>query len=197
MKFLVILIASAALATVTNALPVRLVEREPTRHFQGSMPPPNSPHLANGSGNGSDTENDSEIATESYTINTTSATASSTFTTSIPPSTTADETVIHSSSTLSLPVGTLLQTQSIALPTSTGRKTVVDASGLAEEERVLCNYLRYPSTANIHPQLLNLGEHALTEDNNEPWVTLHIALAKYAPGVCKVTQINRISCNLL
>ncbi|KAJ3807765.1 hypothetical protein F5876DRAFT_79406 [Lentinula aff. lateritia] len=120
MKFFVILIASAALATVTNALPVRLVEREPTRHFQGSMPPPNSPHLANGSGNGSDTENDSEIATESYTINTTTATASSTFTTSIPASTTADETVIQSSSTLSLPVGTLLQTQSIALPTSTG-----------------------------------------------------------------------------
>ncbi|KAH7875464.1 hypothetical protein F5879DRAFT_403061 [Lentinula edodes] len=125
MKFSAILIASAALATVTNALPVRLVEREPTRHFQGSMPPPNSPHLANGSGNGSDTENNTEIATESYTISTTSATATSTFTTSIPASTPATETAIQSSSTLSLPVGTLSQTQSIVIPTSIGSNGAV------------------------------------------------------------------------
>ncbi|KAJ3914671.1 hypothetical protein F5877DRAFT_70506 [Lentinula edodes] len=127
MKFFAILIASAALATVTNALPVRLVEREPTRHFQGSMPPPNSPHLANGSGNGSDTGNNTEIATESYTITTTSATATatSTFTTSIPTSTPATETAIQSSSTPSLPVGSLSQTQSIVIPTSTGSNGAV------------------------------------------------------------------------
>ncbi|KAJ4487271.1 hypothetical protein C8J55DRAFT_594888 [Lentinula edodes] len=126
MKFFAILIASAALATVTNGLPVRLVEREPTRHFQGSMPPPNSPHLANGSGNGSDTENNSEITTESYTITTISSTATSTFTTSIPASTTVTETAVHSSSyTLSLPVGTFSQTQSVVIPTSTGSNGAV------------------------------------------------------------------------
>ncbi|KAJ3926064.1 MAG: hypothetical protein NXY57DRAFT_966955 [Lentinula lateritia] len=125
MKFFAILIASAALATVTNALPVRVVEREPTRHFQGSMPPPNSPHLANGSGNGSDTENNSEITTESYTITTTSSTATSTFTTSTPASTIVTETAVQSSPTLPLPVGTLSQTQSPVIPTSTGSNGAV------------------------------------------------------------------------
>ncbi|KAJ3892254.1 hypothetical protein GG344DRAFT_76104 [Lentinula edodes] len=113
MKFIAIFITSALLATVTSALPTRLAERNPAHRFQGSMPPPNSPHLAhyNGTSDGSDNENYPETDTESDTI-----TAASTSTT-----TTAAETTLQSSST-PLPVETITTTTtySIVIPTSIG-----------------------------------------------------------------------------
>ncbi|KAJ3854719.1 hypothetical protein EV368DRAFT_63022 [Lentinula lateritia] len=119
MKFYAVFIAGALLATVTNALPIRLAERNAAHRFQGSMPPPNSPHLAhyNGTSDGSDNENYPETNTESDTI-----TIASTSTTS-----TAAETTLQSSSKAPLPVETITQTYSIAVPTSIGS----DATALA------------------------------------------------------------------
>ncbi|KAJ3900656.1 hypothetical protein F5879DRAFT_402975 [Lentinula edodes] len=116
MKFYAILsITGALLVAATNALPTRIAERQPTRQFGGSRPPPNSPHLAhyNGTGNGSgDYADDPENDTASYTF-----TFSSTSTSSTPMST---STAMESSSDLPLPVETLTQIQSIVVPIPTG-----------------------------------------------------------------------------
>ncbi|KAJ3873331.1 hypothetical protein F5051DRAFT_419514 [Lentinula edodes] len=115
MKFFAIFITSVLLATVTSALPTRLAERNPAHRFQGSMPPPNSPHLAhyNGTGDGSDNENYPETDT---------ITAASTSTT-----TTAAETTLQSSSKPPLLVETITITYSIVVPTPIGS----DATALA------------------------------------------------------------------
>ncbi|KAJ3854717.1 hypothetical protein EV368DRAFT_63020 [Lentinula lateritia] len=109
--YAILYIIGALLAAATNALPTRIAERQPTRQFGGSRPPPNSPHLAhyNGTGNGGDDyEDDPENDSASYT-----STFSCTSTTSAPTSTSTDETAMESSSDLPLPVETLTQTQSI------------------------------------------------------------------------------------
>ncbi|KAJ3892252.1 hypothetical protein GG344DRAFT_76102 [Lentinula edodes] len=116
MKFYAILsIIGALLSAATNALPTRITERQPTRQFGGSRPPPNSPHLAhyNGTGNGGDYADEPENDTASYTF-----TFSSTSTSSTPTST---STAMESSSDLPLPVETLTQIQSIVVSIPTGR----------------------------------------------------------------------------
>ncbi|KAJ3927817.1 MAG: hypothetical protein NXY57DRAFT_587155 [Lentinula lateritia] len=112
MKFYAILsITGALLVAATNALPTRIAERQPTRQFGGSRPPPNSPHLAhyNGTDNAGDNGDHPENDTASYIFTFSSTSTSST--------TMSTSTAMESSSGLPLPVE---ETQSVVVPIPTG-----------------------------------------------------------------------------